>query len=68
MKLFARFLEEIPLGVVDDPHSERPIVLTEMVTVCPACRSLHSLRHNGKVVHCVECFWSTAPLEPVQAA
>jgi ribosomal protein L37AE/L43A len=59
MKQLARFFEEIHLGEVINPHTNHREVLTEMVTVCPSCHSLHSLRHDGDVVHCVHCYWST---------
>ena len=68
MELLTPFIEEFRLGIVDDPHTRRKTVLTEMVTVCPACRSFHSLRHEGRVIYCTECAWSTREKEPAHAA
>ncbi len=62
MQPFARFLEEVRLGIVHDPHTDHHTLLTEMVTVCPSCRGLNSLRLYQSDVHCAECHWST----PVQ--
>jgi hypothetical protein len=66
MAQLTRYLEELYLGVWDDPHADEPTVLTEMVTVCPSCRSLHSLRNADDLVYCVECLWSTREREPAQ--
>lgn len=59
METLTRFLEEIHLGVVDDPHTNSRVVLTEKVAVCPACRSLHSLRIEHEVVRCMMCGWAS---------
>jgi len=56
-----QFIEEIHLGVIDDPHQNSTVVLTEKVTVCPSCRSLHSLRDERTQIVCVECLWNTTP-------
>lgn len=64
----SRYVEEIHLGVVDDPHSDRSVILTEKVTVCPSCSCLHSLRHEDEQIFCVECLWNTPTGEPAQAA
>jgi hypothetical protein len=58
MDTLTRFLEELHLGVVDDPHTNSRVVLTEKVTVCPACRSLHTLREEHGDIHCVACAWA----------
>lgn len=58
--MLTRFLEELHLGVIDDPHSDNFTVLTEMVTVCPNCRGMHSLRLEGMTVRCVDCAWTNA--------
>ena len=68
MQPFARFSEELHLGVIIDPHTEQQTTLTEMVTVCPSCHSLNSLRISDFMIRCVECSWSTPLLEPIQAA
>ena len=68
MELLSRYLEEIPLGIVDNPHAEHPVVLSEFVTVCPSCRSINSLRHASLNVHCVECGWLPSVRESVRAA
>lgn len=57
MSPLSRFLEEIHLGLVHNPHRERWEHLTELVTVCPACGSLHSLRHEERMVRCTDCRW-----------
>ena len=59
MTLLARFVEEIHLGVVEDPHTRRSVVLTEKVTVCPSCNCFHSLRHHDMTIRCAACDWST---------
>jgi len=59
MAQMARFVEEIHLGVVDDPHTCCPVILTEKVTVCPSCNCFHSLRHHDMTIRCVACEWST---------
>ncbi|HOF88519.1 MAG TPA: hypothetical protein PLZ36_10510 [Armatimonadota bacterium] len=58
METLARFLEELQLGVVDDPHTNSRVALTEKVTVCPACRSLHTLREEHGHVFCLACAWA----------
>ena len=58
METLSRFLEEIHLGVVDDPHTNSRVALTEKVTVCPACRSLHTLREEHGHVFCLACAWA----------
>ena len=68
MTVLAHFLEKLHLGVVEDPYTNRRWVLTETVTVCPACRSLHSLRHERAEILCLECAWHTRVLEPASAA
>jgi LSD1 subclass zinc finger protein len=68
MKLLQPFIEELSLGVLFDPHTKRKTLLTEKVTVCPSCRSLHSLRHDGQHVFCAECGWTTQSHPPVMAA
>jgi len=67
MTLLRAYTEEIRLGVIHDPHTSRPTVLVENVTVCPACRSLHSLRQDGKRVFCTACGWHSRPRTPVAA-
>ncbi|MHB9132886.1 MAG: hypothetical protein ACYDBB_17600 [Armatimonadota bacterium] len=67
MKRLTQFLEELPVGVIHDPHTDQTIHLTESVTVCPACRGLNSLRREEEHVRCVECEWGTTDLEPVHA-
>lgn len=68
MESFAPFIEEVALGIVDDPHTNKAMVLKELVTVCPSCLSMHSLRKEGAVIHCVECFWSAPARQPAHAA
>jgi len=68
MKLLQPFIEELPLGVHFDPHTRRKTVLFEKVTVCPSCRSLHTLRHDGQHVFCTDCDWSTRTRPPITAA
>lgn len=68
MAQLSRFVEEIHLGTVHDPHTDRPFALTELVTVCPACLSLHSLRQEDIAIRCVECLWTVPAHEPVQVA
>lgn len=68
MEQLARYFEEIHLGVVHNPHTNKHEALTEMVTVCPSCHSLNSLRHDGDVVHCQQCYWSTPVVKPMKAA
>lgn len=64
MPVLAKYLEEIPLGIVDNPHAGQPTILTEMVTVCPSCRSLHSLRREKKNVYCIDCDWKNGSRLP----
>ena len=59
METLRQYLEDIHLGVIDNPHTDRREMLTEKVTVCPACRSMHSLRLEGAVVRCEVCEWTT---------
>jgi hypothetical protein len=61
METLIQYLEEIPLGVIDDPHSDSRVALTETVTVCPECRSLHTLRVDDNRVHCAMCDWDDQP-------
>ncbi len=68
MESFAQFIQVIHLGFIDDPHGEKRTALTELVTVCPSCQSMHSLRKDATRIHCVECYWTTALREPQQAA
>ena len=68
MELLRPYIEEIRLGIIDDPHTSRRSVLTERVTVCPCCRSLHSLRHDGKFVYCIDCDWTTRERQPALVA
>ena len=63
-----RYVETFHLGNVHNPHTGRREMLTEMVTVCPACGSLRSLRHEGKMVSCVNCLWMTPAIEQTEAA
>ena len=63
MKQLARFTEEIHLGNIHNPHTDHHERLTEQVTVCPSCHSLRSLRHEGGVVHCLECAWGTPDID-----
>lgn len=59
MELLLPFIQEFRLGAVQDPHTRRDVMLTERVTVCPACQRLHSLRHDHRHVHCIDCGWTT---------
>lgn len=59
MELLRPYLEELRLGIIVDPHTSRTIVLTEKVTVCPSCRSLHTLRQHEGHVYCTDCDWTT---------
>jgi hypothetical protein len=68
MESFAQFIQVLHLGFVDDPHGNKRMPLTERVTVCPSCQSLHSLRKDARRVHCVECTWTTGQREPAVAA
>jgi hypothetical protein len=68
MEHLNRFVEEITLGFVDNPHTRRKERLTEKVTVCPACNSLHTLRHEGEVVLCTVCLWDTPAKKTTHAA
>lgn len=63
----SHYIEEIHLGVLHDPHLSRPVMLTERVTVCPSCRSMHSLRHEDEQILCVECMWNTPLTDPQPA-
>ncbi|HEY3379414.1 MAG TPA: hypothetical protein VGL77_18200 [Armatimonadota bacterium] len=67
MKHLARFSEKIHLGVVHNPHTDLRESFSEMVTVCPSCHSLRSLRHEGDIVHCLDCMWTT-PAKPIKTA
>ncbi len=68
MERLTPYIEEIRLGILDDPHTSKTTMLTEMVTVCPSCRSFHSLRHRGKGVICTDCAWTTRDTRPADAA
>ena len=59
MAHLALFVEELDLGFVEDPHTSRRVMLTEKVTVCPSCASIHSLREQDTQVRCIECEWAT---------
>ncbi len=59
METLTRFLEEIHLGVIEDPHTNSRMVLTEQVTVCPACRGLHTLRQEHDRIRCAVCAWAS---------
>jgi hypothetical protein len=62
------YTEVIPLGIIDNPHTNQPVVLSEVVTVCPCCRNINSLRQAGLHVQCIECGWHPPYKEMVRAA
>jgi hypothetical protein len=68
MGVLARYIEELRLGVLYDPHTDSRHVLTELITVCPECHSVNSLSHNGEGIACSACGWATHLREPAQAA
>ena len=54
-----RFTEMFSLGIHENPHTDTCTELMERVTVCPSCRSLHSLRQEALAIICLDCTWST---------
>jgi hypothetical protein len=68
MRQLVQYFEEIRLGEVHNPHTNRREMLTEHVTVCPACRSLRSLRHEGNMVECVDCCWQSPVVDHSRVA
>ncbi|HEY3415839.1 MAG TPA: hypothetical protein VGM23_03050 [Armatimonadota bacterium] len=64
MTLLSTFAEKFQVGVIFDPFTRRREIVNEMVTVCPACRSFHSLRQEGDTVYCTECGWRFRPAVP----
>lgn len=63
MEQLSRFIEKIQVGNIHNPHTNRHEVLTEIVTVCPNCGGLRSLRHEGKMVKCLDCLWFTPDID-----
>ncbi|MHB9024962.1 MAG: hypothetical protein ACYC7E_12455 [Armatimonadota bacterium] len=64
MTLLSIFAEKFQVGVIVDPFTRRREVVNEFVTICPSCRSFHSLRQEGDTVRCLECGWTSRPAAP----